>query len=408
MIRTPTLAFVALALAACGPSQPGPAAPAASAAPKVEQQKVLDTGYLDLSTLWPAPPAVAGRASNEALLGVELGARPVLMECLVDPKNRGPEKKTHVVVDASLTDAGVDHKVTGDNLTAAGIGCITAALQAWTQASPALSAKNAAGPVKSHLELDHVVGASPAVVLGQNDVSDIAGAIRLALPGWGGCFDPWKTAPPRMLKATVKVARPAKDAGATVAPTEVTFDATADAAGGQVAACLQDKLKALQVKTPASGSVSLPYTFRFVHSGVTEALPDAPAELQFVQLDLERARRTAEMAIALGDRTIAAGTYEDMVKRFKAKTKPEPSVKDLQNGCAALLAADDKLLAAAEKQTASEAKSHRFTLDQKAKDPSWADAEAAAAKSLAAAQKDAQSFQQNRKADEGACPKVKY
>jgi hypothetical protein len=411
MNRAPSLALLALVLApaACGPTEPGAAAPAASAAaPKVEQQKVLNMGYFDLSTLWPSPPAVTGRASNEALLGVELGARPVLMECLVDPKNRGAEKKTHVVVDASLSDAGVDHKVTGENLTPAGTACIEAALAAWTKATPALAAKNASGPVKSHLEFEHIVGTSPAVEAGVNDVSEIAGAIRLALRGWGGCFDAWKTAPPRVLRATVKAERPAKDAGPTVAPSEVTFDASADPDAGKVAACLQDKIKVLQVKTPASGSVALPYTFRFVHSGVTDALPDAPPELQFIQIDLQRARRAAETAIAIGDRVLAAGVYEGLVKRFKAKSTPAPTVKELQDQCVALLAADDRLLATIGKQVAIEDAGHRFTADQKAKDPSWAEAEAGAARNLAAAQKDAQSSQQNRKADQDACPKLKY
>ncbi len=40
------------------------------------------------------------------------------------------------------------------------------------------------------------MGASPSVEMGVNDASDIAGAIRLALPTWGDCFADWKSAPP--------------------------------------------------------------------------------------------------------------------------------------------------------------------------------------------------------------------
>jgi hypothetical protein len=410
MRRASTLVTLAFALAACGPEQPGAATPtpAGSAAPVAEQQAVKNVWYFDVSTFAPSPPAVTGHATNEALIGVELAARPVVMECLVDPKNRGPEKKTHVVLDATLGDAGVDHRVSGDNLSPAGVACIEAALRAWTGAIPTLTAKNAAGPVKSHLELDHLVGASPAVEMGVNDVSDIAGALRLGLAGWGDCFTDWKTAPPRTLKATVKVLRPAKDAGATVTPAEVTFEAPTDAAAGKVAACLTGKIKALPVKTPRGASVSLPYTFRFVHSGVAEPLPDAAPEVQIIQIDLQRARRAAETAIAVGDRTFSAVVYEDAVKRFKAKAKPEVPVAELKEKCAALLAADDKLLGAADKQAATEDAAHRIAAEQKSKDPTWADAEAAAAKSLAGAQRDAQVFRDNRKADEGACPKVSY
>jgi hypothetical protein len=412
MTRTLLLATVPVAflLAACGPQQSGPASPSASgsaAAPKVEQQQVKNLGYFDVATFSAAPPVVAGRASSEALLGVLLSARPVVMECLVDPKNRGPEKKTHVVLDATLVDAGVEHKATGTNLTPAGTACIEAALRAWTQAIPALTAKNAAGPLKGHLELEHVVGASPSVEMGVNDASDIAGAIRLALPTWGDCFGAWKSAPPRGLRVSVRAARP-KEAPPTVSLSTVAFDATSDPVAGKVAACLEGKLKALQVKTPSAESVSLPYTFRFVHSGIGEALPDAAPELQFVELDLQRGRRAAETAIAAGERGLLLAVYDDVVKRFKAKAKPEVSIAELKEKCAALVASADKLVAAAEKQAATEEATHRFTLEQKAKDPSWADAETASAKNLADAQKDVENVKAVRNADQGACPKVTY
>ncbi len=408
-LAAPALSL-AFALAGCGPEQPGAATPAGSAAaPVAKAQQVKNLWYFDLSTLAPSPPAVAGSVTTEVLLGVELSARPAAMECLVDPKNRGPEKKTHVVVDATLTDAGVDHKVTGENLTPSGVACIEAALRAWTQAVPALTAKNAVapggGPVKSHLELEHVVGSSPAVELGVNDASDVAGAIRLALPGWGDCFAEWKSAPPRALKASVKVVRAATP---TVTPAEVTFEPSADPGAGNVAACLTGKIKALALKPPQSDSVALPYTFHFVHSGVTEALPDAPPEVQFIQIDLQRARRTAEASIADGERMIAASVYDDAVKRFKAKAKPEVSVAELKEKCATLLKADDRVIAAVGRLAATETAAQGFTSAQKAKDPTWADAEAKAAQSLAAAQKTAQSYRETRKVDEGACPKLTF
>jgi hypothetical protein len=423
MTRTLSLLAVAavlplpFVLPACGAGQPGGASPAASgsaaAGPTPKAEQIRDHGYFDVGTFFPTPPAVTGRVGNEALLGVMLSARPVVMECLVDPKNRGADKSTRVVLDSTLGDAGVDHQVSGQNLTPTGIACITAALRAFTQASPGLTSKNAAsagggaGAVKGHLELEHVVGASPAVVLGTNDASDIAAAVRLGLSGWSDCFADWKASAPRTLKATLTANRP-KVAAPTVTLSAVTFDPPADPIAAKVAACLEGKIKALPVKAPSSDSVTLPYTFRFVHSGIFEPLPDAAPQLQFVEIDLQRSRRAAEAAIALGSQGQAAVVYDDAVKRFKAKAKPEVSIADLKEKCAALLAADDKLIGAADAMVATEDGAHRFTVDQKAKDPSWGEAETIAAKNLADAQKDAAKDKAVRKTDEAACPKVSY
>jgi hypothetical protein len=398
--------FLALALTACAAEQvPGPQA-GGKEQPKVEQQQIAAVGYFDLATLWPAPPAVPARVNKEILTGVEVAARPLVMECLVDPKNRGADKRTHVVVDASLTDAGVDHKISGENLTPAGTACVDAALKKWTGAVAALNAKAASGPVASHVEYEHVVGVSPAAVLGQNDASDLVARVRLALPGWGDCVADWKTAPPRMLKATIKLTKAAgSPAPAEASPSEVTFEAAGDPTGEKVAACLKGKITALKVKSPASEAITVPYVFRFVHSNITDALPGVTPEVQFAQLDLVRARRAAEAAVALGERGEAAGTYDLAVKNYKAKAKPEVTVKELKDKCAALLAADDKVIDAMKKQLTIEDTTHKLATEQKAKDASWAEAETSAAQKVQQAQKDVDGFQAQRKNDEGACPK---
>src|SRR5262249_6014033 len=154
---------VALLLAACaGQANPtGQPKPAGSASPVSERQLIAKTGYFDVGTLNPAPPAIPARIDKQVLSGVEMVARPLVIECVVDPKNRGPEKVTKVSVDATLTDAGVDHKVTGQNLTPAGIACITAALGKFTAASTGLNAKNAFQKgVAAHIDVEHTVGES--------------------------------------------------------------------------------------------------------------------------------------------------------------------------------------------------------------------------------------------------------
>src|SRR5262245_27291582 len=112
------------------------------------------------------------------------------MECLVDPKNRGPEKSTSVSLDSQLVASGVENRVSGKNLTADGEKCVKATLDKWMVAMPKLTEKNGyvipdpkapkgtpAKPVTAHAEIEHVVGVSPAVTLGLNEASDMVGAI---------------------------------------------------------------------------------------------------------------------------------------------------------------------------------------------------------------------------------------
>jgi hypothetical protein len=413
MKPTASLPFaLALALTACAAPQPNPSSAAASSKapqPKAEQQQLKNLGEFDVALFTLEPPAIPSRVNNDVLMGVEAAARPLLLECLVDPQNRGADKRTKVAVDATLSDAGVEHKITGQNLTPAGTACIEAALKKWTQASPNLNAKAAASAgaaVTAHTELEHVVGVYPAVTLGVNEASDIAGAIRLALPSWSDCFADWKSAPPRQLQATVKVARP-KAPAPQVTPSEVTFEPAGDPGADKVAACLKTKMLALQVKAPKGDSVTVPYPFRFVHSGLSELLPGATVDLQFTEFDLQRARRQAEANIALGGRNTAAAAYDELIKRYKAGgKKPDVSVAELQEKCALLLASDDKAIEALQKQLAVKEATHRFAQEQMAKDPGWAKAEAITARELPDARKDVDTFKNARKSDEGTCPKT--
>lgn len=398
-------AVFTLSLIACAERPPAKAP--SQDQPKTERQRVASTGYFDVATLSNVPPAIPARVNKEVLTGVEVAARAHVLECLVDPKSRGPEKNTSVVVDASLGDAGVVHEVSGQNLTPAGVACVEGVLSRWTSAVPGLDAKAASGPVQSHVEFQHVEGTSPAVKLGVSEASDVAAAVRLALPSWGECFTDWKTTPPRPLKASIEVRRPAGTPPAQVAPSEVAFASTSDPTADKVAACLKGKILALQVKTPTAESLALPYAFHFVHSGIRELLPGAAPEVQFVELDLQRGRSSAEAAIAVGERAEAVKTYDAAVAAYKANAKPAVTVKELKDKCAALLAADDKVIEALKKQKAVEDTTHRFAAEQKANDPSWAEAERAAGQNAAQAAKDLESFVGFRKQDEAACPKVR-
>ncbi len=416
MKRTTALLPLTLALAACaGQANPNgqPKPGSSAAAPVTDRQRIVQAGYFDVGTLTATPPAIPAQVDKQVLGGVEMVARPLVIECVVDPQNRGPEKVTKIVVDASLTDAGVDHKVSGQNLTPAGITCITSALGKFTGASAGLNAKSAAdkGGVSVHLEVTHTVGESPSVVLGTSEASDVSAAIRLALPSWGECLADWKSAAPRSLKATIKVTKP-KAAAADVTPTEVTFEPAGDPTADKVAACLKTKVMALKLKTPKEDSLTVPHTFRFVHSGIPDVvLPGATPDVELPQIDVQRLRREAERTIVDAERNQLSNSYNATVTAYKASAKdpkaPKVELTELVNKCKALLAADDKLIETLQKVAEGEDIAHKYIAEQNAKDPSWAPIEQTAARQLAEAQKTVESMKNNRKLDENVCPKVK-
>jgi hypothetical protein len=394
-------ALLLLSLAACGGGEvPTPATPAGGAGAKADGQKVAAVDYFDVASVTAAPPALARRPGTEGLLGLDMAARPALLECLVDPRNRGGEKATHVVVEATIAGEAVQHKVSGTNLTPAGVACMEGALKAWTKDVPA----GAGAPAASHMELDHVVGVHPAVGIGNGDASDLAAAVRLALPGFGECFAGWKSAAPRTLHATLRAAKP-RDASPAVLLSSVAFDPTPDPVAGKVASCLEDKLRALPVKPPGGDSVTTSVAIRLVHSGIEGLLPEASPDLQLVELDLQRAKRIADVTLAVDEHAQALATYDDLVRRYKNRGKPEVTLADLKDKCAALVAADDRLLAASERQSAIEQATHHFAEERNAKDPSWTEAEAMSAKSLSEAEKELAAHQGLRRSDEAACPK---
>jgi hypothetical protein len=325
------------------------------------------------------------------------------MECLADPTRRGAEKETRVVIKSTLGAGGVESAVSGQNLTPEGEKCVKAALTRYFATVPQLATPPAAGaaPVTAEIPVQHIAGVSPAVTLGVNEGSDITGTVRLMQSTWCDCYAEWKDAPPRTLKAKIKIAK-----GASAAPSDVSFEATNDPAADKVAACLKDKVKSLRFKVTPD-EITLPYTFLFLHSAHDGGLPNAPPEIQFAQLDALRGQRAAAAVIAVGTRSVAAATYDDLVKKYKAKPA-SVQVEELKTKCADLLKADEGWVASIEKQVDIDQKTVELVTALAAKDPGWAKAQAASQSNLDATKKDLEQAKKIRTDDAGICPKERF
>jgi hypothetical protein len=393
-----------------------------------EQQKLAPVGFFDVATCFPQKPTVPLPVSTEALTGALLAAGPSVMECLVDPKHRGPAKKTKVVVDSTFDAGKVTNKLSGDNLTPDGIACIQKAFDDWTtgvgvaepEPAPAPAPepeKPAKGkgkgkaakveppapppppaPVTAHREFEHSVDTDPSAVFGVNPASDVAQLIRQSESGWCDCFAPWKSSLPRAFRAHVKLQ-------AKVAP-QVTFDPSGDASADGVAACLKGKIAALTFAPPKGDWLEVPVPLRYVHSDVPGTIANDSPEVQFAQLDRQRGRLNVQAAIAIGSRNLAAAHFDDQVKQYKAQAKGI-TMATLSRDCGKLVKFDQAKTDAFKALLEAENQTHAFTVEQKAKNPAWSNAEVASQGSVANAQKFLDESQKILANDQGICAKVK-
>jgi hypothetical protein len=370
--------------------------------PVSQQQRIVNISPIDLGSCFLQPPAIPDKVNADVLTGVLAASRPVVLECLVDPKNRGGEGETEVTIKSTFSAGGkVDTAVTGKNTTPAGEQCVRAAVDKLIGQIPNLAAKAPAGngPVSAQVQFTHVAGVSPTVKMGISEASDVAGTIRLAEPTFCDCYAAWKSAEPHTLKAKIKLMGDGKT------PPAVTIDPTQDATADQVAACLTPKVAALPLKT-TSTELTAPYTFSFVNSAQDAPFTASTPDLAFAQLEALRSQRQAAGAIAVGARTIAAEAYVAAIDKYKAK--PERSLEQgLTDGCNALVAADDNWIAAMEKVLDVEEKTLALLTDLANKDPQWAKAKDLAVKAVDDAKKDVETAKKAKPQDQDACPKMK-
>ena len=394
--------------AAVGPQKVGPAAERqkvpdfenaaalkseVAAGPAVEKQKISNLSYFDLAVCSPRRLDLPLPLNEQDLVGLLVAHRPEVMECLVDASTRGPAPRTAVTAELTVTEAGSKAKAAGPNLAPEGQACVEAALAKLDV--PKLP--KGALPVAGHADYQHVE-VSPSVKMGVNEASDVAGLIRLAQTGWCDCYARWGDQPPRSLTLKLELG---KDT-----PARATFEPTRDAASDGVAACLAEKVSAMKLPVKST-SLTLPYPFVFVHSGLDRDLAGEPPDVRFLQLDGLRGQRAADSALRVGARANAVREYDGWVAKYKASAKAVP-LKQLRASCAGLVKSDDDWISALTLQVEVERQTATLTRELEARDPFWTPASVEAHQKLADGETDLAKARATRTADEAVCPKEHY
>lgn len=394
MLRRLAVASVVFTAACAGQQKADTTGAAKQAAPVQERLKITNQPAFDVATCHPRQLTLPTPPNQAIIIGALVSARPQVLECLVDPKNRGPAQTTKVTVKTTVDTTGGKHVITGENLTPTGTQCVQSMVD---KLAPFTALPAGAQPVEAQTEFVHEVGNSPTVTYGINEGSDFSGNVRLGQATWCDCYANFGNQPPPLLTAHIKL----KKGMAT--PAEVKFDPSGSTEGDALAACLQPKIAALPAKL-STDELTFPHRFIHFHSLAGENVANLPPELAFYQLELVRGQRAADAAFAFGVRANAAETYDAVVAKYQ-KTKDWKLVDELKSKCAALVKSADAWIAALEAQQAAD--QHTLTLVQqlKAKDEGWAQVETATQGALGKTAEDLKTAQARRQADEAACPK---
>lgn len=408
--------LVALGLACAGGQSAG------TAATPAERQRVQNIVPFNLGTCFPTRLDLGKTANEYTLQAAFRGARPAINECLVDAKVQNPNAPTKGKATVTIDSSGTTVNVAADGLQPAGSACIEKAIRAQLEG---VSAPAGGKPITLDGPIEREVSAM--VRMGLNEASDVQGTIRLAVPQWCSCFEPLKTAAPPELAGAVTLTRsditqyadrlkPADGGLPTNKGVASALQAT-DPSAAQVATCVNGKVETLPLKS-ASEQLSVPVQLLLVNSnGATALPPTTPPQMQFAQLDAVRELRQAQAFAALARRQNVANAYDAQVQAFQAAANSKDSkkrkaagamVKELKGGCATLVKADDEYTKALETEQAVEKEALALAQSLKAKEPSWADAEAASTAAVADSQKQIDASKQLRAANEKACPKEKF
>jgi len=365
-------------------------------------ERVTNITYFDLAVCEPPVKMVTDVYSDEQLMAAVTMARPHVLECLVAPERRGPKEETHAVVTVVSSPAyGVEATVGGENMTEAGQRCVLEAVQKTLSTLPQLP--KGWPPVAAEVDFIHTKDTLPGVKKGVNDLSDEAGKIRMSLPSFCGCFEPWRGAPPREIEMMVNLRRPpntegnAQAAPVNIHPHGVIVPTRLEGSDAQVAACLQQNISGMTFRVPRL-EYDVPFFFSFIDSRRDGEVAGLAPWLQHKQLEAVRTRRFAELAMAMGARSSAARSYDALVERWKQDKSVK--VDALTKSCQGLLHTDDAWAAAARRKLETE-KASLAVATQVGK-------EAAISAKILESERVLASASETRKEDEQACPKTSW
>ncbi len=395
MLRRLAVASVVFTTACAGTQKPDTAgATAAQAAPVQERQKITNQPAFDVATCHPRQLTLPTLPNQAVIIGALVSARPQVLECLVDPKNRGPGQSTKVTVKTTVDTTGGKHAITGDNLSPSGTQCVQAMVD---KLAPMAALPAGAQPVEAQTEFVHEVGNSPTVTFGINEGSDFSGNIRLGQTTWCDCYTSFTNTPPPLLTARIKLKKGMANAA------EINFDPSGTTEGDALASCLKTKIAALPAKL-STDELTFPHRFIHFHSLASENVANLPPELGFYQLELVRGQRAADAALAFGVRANAAETYDAIVAEY-TKTKNWRLIDSLKAKCADLVKAADGWVSALQAQQAADQSTLTLVQQLKAKDEGWTQVETATQGALGKTAEDLKTAQARRQADADACPK---
>jgi hypothetical protein len=399
-VRCLLLASVVLA-SACVTQQASTAWQATS----VEQRMhITNQPPYDVAICHARGRALPQPANQGILSGAVVSTMPQVMECLVAPGSRGPEKTTRVLVRTHVTEEGGTHALAGENLTPEGQACVQGVVDTRVALVPL---PRGTRPVESEASFVHDTSNNATVTFGINEGSDFSGAVRLAQASWCECYADFTHEAPPLLTAHVGL----KKGRAT--PAEISFEPAGTPEGDRLAACLRERMMALPVALRAE---ELKFSYRFVHfhSRATEPTTGLPPELRFFQLELMRGQRAADSALAFGARANAAEVFQAAADRYKrsiSRRQPDGDqmlLAELGAKCNGLVDSVRQWVKSLDAQLQLVQATLANVQELVARDAVWAEVEAKARADVHDTRQDLTAARQRLQADMDACPKTSY
>lgn len=385
-----------LALAgACAMFQPPPPTTETKIKEVREQVRITNQQPFDVAACHSRKLQLSAPFNSYMLVGALQALRPQLMECLVDPRHRGPEKTTEVKITSKADESGGSHTITAGNLTPEGLQCLQ---QVVDTSAPLTAQPKGARAVEETYTLVHDRENSIAVELGVNEGSDFAAAVRLGQAKWCDCYAPFADKTPPLLSAKVRLAKDLPR------PKEVVIAPVGTPEGDALAACLQQKIAELPAQI---STTELGFTQTMIHLNAmaAEPAPDATPELRFFHLDLVGGQRYADTSLAKGERDNAATAYDDLVIRYN-RNKSSKLVPELKSKCKVLVDASERWVGSVQSQLKVEEASLALAQELTAKDAtSWANVAPRAQEMVDYTKKNLATALATLEADKGACPK---